>query len=160
MFRKAWDQQGERAKQALQAFKRDLRKVEKDLDGYLVRVVETTRPTVIAALEDKIDKMERQKMILNEKIASHDANEGNFEKSIEHALSFFSNPWKIWDSGKFEWQRMLLRLAFADRMVYDRNIGYRTPKFALPFRVLTQNGVQKSEMVPRRGLEPPLPYGN
>lgn len=148
MFRKAWDQQGERAKHVLTSLKRDLNRLEKELDATLTRMVNLNNDTAISAFENRIDKMERQRMVLTEKITNHGQNNGSFEKSIEHALSFFANPWKLWASGKFEWQRLLLRLAFADRMTYDRNVGYRTPEFALPFKLLTQIDDQNDQMVP------------
>jgi hypothetical protein len=40
----------------------------------------------------------------------------------------------------------VLKLAFADRLTYVRNEGFRTPNLALPFKVLADLKSSKSEM--------------
>ncbi len=154
-FKHAWNQRLAQSKYLLQSVKTELKGVEKQLDGMLERIVETDNPTLITAYEDKIEKLERQRLILREKAENPLPNKGTFEDSIELALWFLSNPWKIWDSGRYELRRILLRLAFADRMTYCRENGYRTPDLALPYKALNGLHDQKYKMVPPERLELP-----
>ena len=53
-----------------------------------------------------------------------------------------------------EQRRLLARLAFPNRLTYDRETGYRTPKIALPFKALGGKLVPKEVMVELSGIEP------
>ncbi len=61
---------------------------------------------------------------------------------------------------QFHLKCIVLSLAFTERIAYDRNLGYQTPGFSVPFNTLTHFTMHKNEMVPRRRFElptPPLP---
>ena len=60
----------------------------------------------------------------------------SFDETVRTTLDFLSNPWKLWASGRLEDRRAVLKLAFADRLVYSRNEGVRTANTTLPFKVL------------------------
>ncbi len=49
----------------------------------------------------------------------------------------------------------MLKLAFADRLAYVRNEGFRTPDLALPFKVLAEIGSSKSKMARPERFELP-----
>lgn len=136
MFKDAW---GQRTKQ-IEADKRVLRaernQLDKKIEGLLDRIVASDSLTIISAYEKRVEKMEREKLILDEKLSHHSAKSDTFEQMFEHAMQFLSSPWKLWESGNVFLQRTVLRLAFADRISYARNIGLRTPKTTLPFKVL------------------------
>ena len=74
---------------------------------------------------------------------------------LNSRVKFLSSPQKLWESGRFSLQRTVLKLAFSERLVYDRNSGYRTPKTSLPFRVLEGFLPSKNKMVPAERIELP-----
>jgi len=107
------------------------------VDALLGRIIDTTNPTVIRAYEGKISELERGKTKLQDQLARYNAPaSGTFEEKLEPALQFLANPWKIWESGQITLRRMVLKLAFTDRITYHRNQGARTTKIALPFKAL------------------------
>lgn len=55
---------------------------------------------------------------------------------FDHALTFLDNPHKFWEIGTFEDRRTVLKLAFTGKLQYSRKTELRTPKIALPFKVL------------------------
>jgi hypothetical protein len=55
------------------------------------------------------------------------------------------------------YQRMVLKLAFADRVTYLRGEGFKTVDTALPFKMLGQFQAMKKEMVDATGIEPVTP---
>ena len=77
--------------------------------------------------------------------------------SVEHAMSFLANPWKIWNNSDYALKKTVLRLAFAEPLPYRQNQGLRTPNLALPFKVLGQFCSQKCEMARPKGFEPLTP---
>lgn len=54
---------------------------------------------------------------------------------------------KLWDSNSLEQRRMLLRMAFSDRIIYDRTKGFRTAPLAQPFLLLEWLKDQKEKVV-------------
>ena len=155
MFRDAWDQRAVQAENLVETLKLDMKLIEKQLEDVLERIMSASNTTVITAYETKIEKLERNKRILAEKLAKGPVTQGKFDQFIEHAMVFLANPWNLWRSGSFTLKQTVLRLAFSERIAYCRKEGYRTPKTALPFKVLGDISIGKSQMVRPRRLELP-----
>ena len=98
------------------------------------RIVEATVPSAISRYEQRIAQLEKEKLLMQESIYST-PQQGRFEELFEHAMNFLSNPYKLWAFGEFSHKRTVLKLAFSDRLTYNRKTGLRTPKIALPFKV-------------------------
>ena len=49
---------------------------------------------------------------------------------------------------------MVLKLAFKDKLLYDRETGFRTANFTMPFKLLQDIKSGKYEMVRPTGFEP------
>jgi site-specific DNA recombinase len=109
---------------------------------------------VAKAYEARIAKMEREKLVLEEIIAKTGQSRHTYEELFELALTFLANPWKIWTSGDFSMKRIVLRLAFSERVAYSRESGLRTPKKAYPFKALEAFQSGKCKMAHPRGFEP------
>lgn len=110
-------------------------------------MVEANNASVVSAYEDKIDKLERDKFVLQEKIDKAVPDKGRLEDCIELSLRFLASPWNIYKNGDFAMRQTVLRLAFAEPLRYAPNGMYRTPEFSFPFRYLGGFLEQKSEMV-------------
>ena len=136
MFRKAWDTRAAQAVDAVRVMRQKVTKIEGDIAKTLDRLVETDSDTVHRALESRIEGLERQKALWAEKAATQSEPARSFEDQLEPALAFLTNPWKLWESGEITLRRLVLKLAFADRIRYCRNEGARTPEIALPFKAL------------------------
>ncbi len=150
MFKAAWDGRAAQMAEMHRPLKRDILKAEKEVKTLLERIVETDTPSVVKAYEKRIARLEQNMSAMREKLASSAVPVGNFDKCLEHALMFLANPWKIWASGRIALQNTVLRLAFAERIAYRRNEGYRTPKTTIPFKLLAGLNNLKKEMVPLR----------
>ncbi len=160
MFKEAWGQRRAQAADMKQRLERDIVRLEKDTAKFLDRIVDATNSSVIAAYEDRIARLETDKAVATEKLREGPGRQRPFDEMFEQACLFLSNPWKLWASGQFHLKRILLRLAFTERIAYDRNSGYRTPEFSIPINYLKDLSMHKNEMVPRRRLELPRPCGH
>ena len=157
MFREAWNRRTEQAQARMKALQDEALAVEKEVGLLLDRIVSVSNTTVIAAYEKKIEALEKRRRLIEEKLAKKPIAPETYDKIIEHGLSFLANPWNLWDSDQFGLKRLVLRLAFTDRIAFCRETGYRTPKTALPFKALEDLSMGKFEMVPLAGLEPARP---
>ncbi len=154
MFKDAWGQRAGQIEADKHLIRTERNKLDQQIEGLLDRVVEADSPTLITAYKKRIEKMEREKLILGEKLQNHGKPMHTFEQMFEQALQFLSNPWKIWKSGNLIAQRTGLRLTFSERITYCRKAGLRTPKTTLPFKVLAGVQGQKCVMAGRQGFEP------
>jgi len=129
---------------------RQLRDVEKQIEMLLERIIEAEHASVIKAYESKIAKLEREKLLLAEKVDRIVPPKGRLEEFIEPALDFLANPWNLYENGTLAFKRTVLRLAFSEPLRYSRDSGYRTAEIALPFKVLAEISTSKGKMVEPR----------
>ncbi len=154
MFRDAWDQRLTQSKDMAKAIRTKLSTIDRQIEGLLDRLVDAGSSSVVSAYEARVDKLEKEKRLLNEQLAESGKPQASFDEMFELAVLFLSSPWKIWNIGRFDLRRTVLRLAFADRVAYHRNEGLRTPELSLPFRALRSFESGKIEMAHPRGFEP------
>ena len=154
MFKNAWDQRRQQAQGALSILQKEIRELDAQTDKLLERIVETDGVAIVSAYEKKIGQLSARKLVLTEKLDQIGRPQYPFEDLFELAMRFVSSPWNIWNSGQFNLRRMVLRLAFAERISYSRENGFSNPKFALPFNILREIDMEKSVVARPKGFEP------
>ena len=136
MFADAWDQRAKQQGAIKQTMVREVARLDRQIDSFLDKLADTASPHAIRAYERKIETLEREKLMAQSKLAEIAAPRDSAPKKLELALEFLKKPYKLWASGNMEHRRLVLKLAFADRIQYDRFEGARTPQIALSFRAL------------------------
>ena len=116
--------------------KRELLRIEKQSEHFINRIAETQSINLIVAYEGKVEKLEEDKLLLNEKIKNCGRPLATFDDTFRTAINFLGNPHRLWETGKLDYQRLVLKLAFSERLPYVRNEGFRTPAKALPFSLI------------------------
>ncbi|WP_417449542.1 recombinase family protein [Kordiimonas sp.] len=154
MWKQIWDFRLGSAASVAQAAKREVQAVQKQIDTLLDRLVDASTPSVIAAYENRIDKLEREKLILEERAEKSHKPQRGFDEMFELAMQFLSNPCRIWENGNLPEKHMVLKMAFLERIAYQRNEGFRTPETTLPFKVLGGSDTANFKMAHPRGFEP------
>ncbi len=134
MFRKAWDMRKDQAQDIVTRSKLKLKDIEKQKQALIKRLLDASDPAVIDAYESKLSEIEKQRAVLSEKIKNQVEPVGTFEEKLEPAMTFLSNPWKIWERGQIEARRLVLKLCFTERIPYCRFEGARTAQKALLFK--------------------------
>ena len=109
---------------------------------------------MIAAYETRIKSLEDRKIVLAEKIATTGRPVRSFDETLRTAFDFLASPWNLWSSERLEDKRTVLKLAFADRLAYVRNEGFRTPNFSLPFKTLDNFEQHEMRVARPAGIEP------
>ncbi|WP_299671766.1 recombinase family protein [uncultured Roseobacter sp.] len=152
MLSHAWDLRGQQVKATFKALKRKLCEIETQTDALLDRIVESSNPRVVSAYEAKIDALEKEKLLLDEKLQNGGKPQRSFEEMFELACRFLSSPWKIWKNGDLTLRRTVLKLTFDERLRYCRKEGLRTPKTTLPFSVLGDFCASEGVMAERQSV--------
>ena len=157
MFRIAWDQRTAQAASVAEAHRKEMDGLNAQLDKLMARIVETDSPAVITAYERKIAALENRKLVVAEQLAGGAKPRYAFEELFERAQAFLSSPRKIWSSGDFAMRRLVLRLAFAERIPYRCGEVFSNVRFALPFNILKEIDVGANELARPKGFEPLTP---
>ena len=136
MFKDAWDQCLAQAKVLKTAGKKEITRIEQEIERLVDRIVDSNSQTAIKAYEARIAKLEKAKHLAAERLDVGTRPTRSFDEMFELALAFLANHSKLWTSECLEDKRTVLKLTFAERLAYSRNNGFRTPKTALPFKML------------------------
>lgn len=129
---------------------RKLDDIQKQLDGYLEAVRRCHNPTMLKKIEEEVEELEAKRLRLGERIEK--AKDYDFEHALELVFDFLKEPSLMWRTGDLAQKRLVLRLAFADPLVYNRKTGFGTPTFSSPINlscVLELDKLQLVDMVRR-----------
>lgn len=139
MFRQIWEAKRAQATEIVRAGKRQIAAMDKEIDKLLELIMASTNTTVVRKYEEKIEQHTYDKALLEEKLAKQVEPSGTFEEKLEPAIAFLTNPWKLWQTpgkSQIHLRRLVLKLAFQNRIKYCRKTGARTPKLSFPFKAL------------------------
>ena len=154
MFKELWDHRLSQAAAEAKAQSAELVKIERQVSQFLDRILDASVPSVIAAYEERVRKLEADKIVIQERLANAARPASSFEDTLRTALAFLANPWKLWESQRLEDRRTVLKLTFADHLRYLRGEGFRTASLSLPFNVLGGMSGGDVQMARPRGIEP------
>lgn len=154
MFRMLWEHRRKSQLAYKVQLEDKLKKLDKDIEHLLDRIVEASSSAVIQAFEKRIETLQKERLLTQEKIASAGRPIKPFDEMYRTSLLFLSKPYILWALGGFAEKRAVLKLAFTERLVWDRKGLYRTAKLSLPFKLLGDSYMQNLKMVPGDGLEP------
>ncbi len=106
---------------------------------------------MVNAYESCIEKPEREKLGLHERIAKSLPRQGRLEDCTELFLKFLSSSWNIRKNGDFAMRQTVLGLAFSEPLKCSLKGVYGIPNLSLPFKHLKEILELKSEMVRSQG---------
>lgn len=155
MFKDFWTQLSRQTEITAKEFSQKAMATEKKINDMVERLIETKNPRVILAIENKMVELEDERLGFLEKSQKKGNSNYSFEDLFELSMKFLLNPCKLWDSGRYELQRMVLKLVFSEHLSYSKEKGFLNTKKSLPFRVLDDIFEGKNKMVPAERFELP-----
>ena len=154
MLRELWDSRLDMTKAEAKSAQAELSGLETKVDQLVDQIVGTDNRALISAYEGRIRRLEEQKAELADKVAQCGRPLDSFDETFRTTFEFFGNPHELWTSERLEDKRTVLKLAFEERLAYQRNEGFRTASTALPFRLLEDLKGGNCVMASPRGVEP------
>ena len=154
ILRDAWKEREENQKVQTQGLRREIVDIEKKTEQLMDRLVSTDDELLIPVYEKQLKKLRERQLLLTENCKSTSKQFADFDDIFQTALRFLENPCILWASGNPDDRKLLLRLAFEEKLPYHRNGGFRTAKTTLPFNVLEGINDNKYDLVGQVGLEP------
>ncbi|MEM7547696.1 MAG: recombinase family protein [Pseudomonadota bacterium] len=136
IFDDIWAMRFVDAQDAHRALESQISDIERQIEGLMDRIMDASSATVVAAYEARLEKLERQKLELMEKVENTAPEKADRVSAFEPAMEFLVNPWNIYEKGSFALKRVVLKLVFLEGLRYNRKSGVRTAKTTFPFKVL------------------------
>lgn len=127
MFVDLWNHKLASASTQARSAQIEFKKLERSVEQLLDRIVAADGSALVEAYEGRIRSLEERKALLRESIAQSSKPEKDFESAFRTTMESLSNPCKLWVSGRIEYQRIVLKLAFVERIAYARGSGFEPP---------------------------------
>jgi site-specific DNA recombinase len=112
---------------------------------------------VVTAYEARIDNLEKEKLVIAERLHAEPAKHRPFDEVFELTLKFLSNPYNIWKTCRAKDRKTVLRPVFSEPLKFARNEGFRTPKTSSVFNALKRFESPGKGVAERQGFEPWVP---
>lgn len=142
-----WVSKKQEHKRLLSAKKNDLEKIEEEITLLMDKCLRTKDEDLSEMYEGHLKTLKLKKEALKDVTEQLSSVDTSLEDALGTITEFISNPAAMWESGDFEEQRLVLKLAFAERLPFDKDKGFGTAGKSLPFRVLEGLRPVKSKMV-------------
>ena len=154
-FSDVWEKRTGAIERQRRAMRTEIQQLERQAERAVDLLVEAEGDVLTKNLEKRLQKIERSKALLEEKIKSCGRALPTFEDGARTAIQYIGNPCNLWDSERLEDKRLAVKLAFSERPRYTRENGFLETELSLPIKLLTQIDDSGSKMVGPEGLEPP-----
>lgn len=142
-----WERKKQQYDQQLSAYGQESRKIDKEIKVFLTRCVEAEDPAVVKAYENHIKELKNRQDLINACVIEMDKVDTSRDGALGTVFDFISDPYSMWANGDLEDRRLVLKIAFAGRLAFDKEKGFGTAGKSLPFRVLEGLHPVKSKMV-------------
>lgn len=136
MFKNAWGQQSERTREIRTAINARLTEIEKQIATLLDMIGEARNQRSAERYEIRNGELERERLVMSEKLEAKGGPRKSFEEMIELTLRFFSGPCSISKNSPLAQRQAVLKPTFSDRLVYRWNEGFRNLKTSIGCRAL------------------------
>jgi site-specific DNA recombinase len=111
------------------------------------RLLETDDRSIIKIYENQLKELEMHRQLVAAQAAQSYQVDTTFEGALGTVFDFIGNPLSLWESGDLEDKRLVLKLAFAKKIPFDKETGFGTAVTSLPFTVFRGLSTGKERMV-------------
>ncbi len=131
-----------------------IKKLDIEIRNLLSRVEKASNETVIKKYEERIEELEKERVCLCAKMKREEDKDYNFGTALNLVVDFIKNPLKQWENNDLTIRRMVLKLVFAKKITYERELGFGTADFSLPYQLICSSEEDKTTLVHAKGFEP------
>jgi site-specific DNA recombinase len=128
----------------------EIKKLDKQIDEATNKLIEAKSAAVQAALEKKIEEIERQRHQIQQSTDNLSNHKIDFGTALNAMMTFIENPHDAWVRGDLKQKKLVQRLVFARPMALHPSQAIGTADLSLPFKLLKENISGKNELVGRR----------
>ena len=131
-----------------------LAETRRQIDVLLGRIVKAVDEKVVSAYEAQIARYQTEANLLQEKLKTLGVSSVSFETALETVFCYLKNPLVIWENEDINAKRLVLRLVFAEKLVFHPELGFETAQKSLLVGLFEQICTNDSQDVEMVGVEP------
>ena len=132
-------------------------RLEGEMQNLLNRIAKVNNETVIRKYEERIEELEKERVQLSAKLKRAEDKNYNFGTALNLVMEFIKNPLSQWEKEDLKTRRIILKLIFAKKMTYERDLGFGTADFSLPYQLICTSSEERTGLVHAKGFEPLTP---
>lgn len=133
---------------------RDRQEADQRMTLLTARLVSTDDPALVRIYEEQVKALELRRQLLAVEVTQARQIDTSVDGALGTVLDFIENPLSMWENGDLEDKRLVLKLAFAKPVTFDKETGLGTAVTSLPFTVFRGLSAGKEGMVEEVGFEP------
>ena len=118
----------------------------------IIKRIPKASEIVAQEYEKQVEALAQKEQLLKEEITNPKVRGIDFETALDTTLDYIENPIKKWESDSLNDKRLVLKLVFTDRLVYDREKGFETANYSLPIKAFELLATSNSQGVEMGGL--------
>ena len=130
-----WDRMIKEANQNFDYKHLELDALNEEIEQYLQRAVKSSSDTVRDRYELEIEKLEKNRKILELKLKEQLPINYDFGTACETVKEFVENPLKIWRKKNYNIKVLVPQLVFKEDLTFDKKEGFGTVTLSSPFKL-------------------------
>src|SRR3989344_4749630 len=154
LFLEAWKGRMANIDKANLIKQRELAEIMAEKQSHIQRIPKTKIEAEIESYEKRIEELSQKELRIKEEITNPKVRGISFETALETVLAYVGNPYDKWENGSLNDKRLVLKLVFTDRLLYDREKGFGTAQLSLPMKAFELFSTSNSKGVEMWGIEP------
>ncbi len=131
-----------------------LDEVRTKMRNLLDRLSKTENENLVRAYEKEVENLTNEEQDLENQLAVMRSRRPEFGTALDITFNFLKSPYTYWMKDDLKAKHLVLKLVFAERIIYDRENGFGTANFSLPLRVFELSDTTNSSTVDPSGFEP------
>lgn len=130
-----WNKKVSEVDRVKRSHENSLDEVRAKIRSFLDRLSKTDNENLIRAYEKEVENLTNEEQVLENQVAIMRSRKPDFGTALDVTFNFLKSPYTYWMKDDLKAKHLVLKLVFADRIIYDRNSGLGTAKLSLPLRV-------------------------
>ena len=126
---------------------RQLEEIEQNLTNLAEKLARTNSEVVARTLENSIEATDQKRLLLLEELKQPTTPQVDFGTAFKRVENLLQSPAVTWEEGDLKWRRLVQRVVFTKPLPYDRNSGFGTRNFSLPYQISRRVIADQSSLV-------------
>lgn len=159
MFEDVWKSEMKKVALSLSELKEIKQKLEIEVGKLTDAVIDATNPILKKQYEKRLEEKTLELEKLQADLASELTYAEPYRTSYEKLNGMIKSPYSIWEKATTKQKQELFFFMFAEPLVYELEMGYRTPEKSCIYKLFDQFESGNSVDVEMGGVEPPSESG-
>ena len=129
-------------------------KIEKRIASLIERISATSNQELINLYEEQIIKLNQELKEISVSLKTRQFTPEQFRNAMDMVFQLLKDPVTLWKSDQKVNKQTLLQMYFDQKLIYDKDEGFRNVNIAYPIKLIRSISPNKSRHVEMPGIEP------